>query len=176
MVIGVSWGMLTITGSIARQSPFPADIDRIRGLFLDLPALLQGVKNIDSVEKFENDLYRIIMKKVGALNYHLWLAADVQVVEHEDHITAQSLPYDPTDAWIGEGVLLYEYNSRTKLQPNGNSTHVDHAVEIKVHVPLPGFLKAVPMGMVKGAADALMTQNLASTLDDMEASARRMLR
>jgi hypothetical protein len=169
--------MLTVTGSIARNKPFPGEVSRLRDLFLDLPSLLKGVPMVDSVESYESNVYRIIMQKVGALNFYLWLAADVQIVEHEDRIEARTLPYDPHDAWIGEGVLLYEYNSVTKLLPNGEtSTFVDHAVEVKVHVPLPGFLKAMPLGMVKGAADALMTQHLGKILDDMEASALELIR
>jgi hypothetical protein len=168
--------MLTVTGSIARNKPFPGEAARLRELFLDLPALLGNVAMIDSVEKYDGGVYRIIMQKIGALNFFLWLAADVQLVEYDDRIEARTLPYDPHDAWIGEGVLLYEYSSVTRLTPNGGtSTHVDHAVEVKVHVPLPGFLEKLPMGMVKGAADSLMTQNLSKLLDDMEASAHKLI-
>ncbi|MBM3266467.1 MAG: DUF1997 domain-containing protein [Candidatus Sericytochromatia bacterium] len=169
--------MLTVTGSIARNKPFPGEEARLRELFLDLPSLLKGVPMVDSVESYDDNVYRIIMQKVGALNFYLWLAADVRIVEYDDRIEAQTLPYDPHDAWIGEGVLLYEYASVTGLMPNGSgSTHVDHAVDVKVHVPLPGFLEALPMGMVRGAADALMNQHLGKILDDMEASALRLIR
>lgn len=168
--------MLTVSGSIARQRPFEADVSALRELFLDLPTLLKGVPLIDSVERYDDNVYRIIMKKIGALNYNIWLAADVQVVEVEDnYIEARTLPFDPADPWIGEGVLLYEYESRTRLISDGDRSKVDHAVDVNVHVPLPGFLQAVPMGIVKGAADSLMNANLLKIVEDMEDSARRLL-
>ncbi len=143
---------------------------------MDLPALLKSVPLVDTVERYDDNVYRIIMKKMGALNYNLWLAADVQVIEHEaHHIEAKSLPFDPNDAWIGDGVLLYEYNSVTRLLPDGEKSQVDHSVEVKVHVPLPGFLEALPMGMVKSAADSVMTANLNRIVEDMERSAKRLL-
>ncbi|MBM3274294.1 MAG: DUF1997 domain-containing protein [Candidatus Sericytochromatia bacterium] len=168
--------MLTVTGSIVRNKSFPGEPARLRELFLDLPALLGNVAMVDSVEKYDGGVYRIIMKKIGALNFFLWLAADVQMTEYDDRIEARTLPYDPHDAWIGEGVLLYDYASMTRLTPNGgDSTHVDHSVDVKVHVPLPAFLEKLPIGMVKGAADSLMTQNIARLLDDMEASAHKLI-
>lgn len=168
--------MLTVSGSIARHRVFDADVAALRELFLDLPALLKGIALIDSVERYEENIYRIIMKKIGALNYHLWLAADVQVVEHDEHyIEARTLPFDPHDPWIGEGVLLYEYSSTTRLIPDGSRSKVDHTVDVKVHVPLPGFLEAMPLGIVKGAADTVMNANLLKIVDEMETSARKLL-
>lgn len=168
--------MLTVSGSIARQRPFDADVSALRELFLDLPALLKGIPLIDSVESYDDNVYRIIMKKIGALGFHVWLAADVQVVETEENvIEARTLPFDPADPWIGEGVLLYEYTSHTRLVPEGSRSRVDHAVDVKVHVPLPAFLRAMPLGVVKGAADSLMNANLVKIVDDMESSARRLL-
>ena len=167
--------MLTITGSLAQKKTFPADAERLHDIFSDIPLLLGSVPSVEQVESYEEGVYRIIMKRIGTFNFHVWLAADVQVTMTDESVTAKSLPFDPADPWIGDGVLLYEYNSTTLLEAATDATDVDHSVEVKIHVPLPGFLQVMPLSMIQGAADALMTQNLAKIVGEMEAQIRKII-
>ncbi len=167
--------MLTIVGGMARQGYFPAPADQLKDLFMDLPRLLEHVQSVEEVRSFDDDIQRILMRRIGALNYYVWLAFDVRMDVAGSVIRAASLPFDPADPWIGENVLLSEYTSETHLVPDGEGTRVDHRVDIKVHVPLPGFLQLMPLGIVKGAADALMRAELVRILEETEGSALKQL-
>lgn len=167
--------MLTISGACDRQGYFAAPVPDLRELFLDLPRLLAHVSSIEDVQSHEGGVQRILTKRLGAMNFNVWLAYDVRIEEDGDVLRARSLPYDPADPWVGEGVLLSEYASETRLRPEREGTIVEHSVEVSVHVPLPGFLQVVPLAIVKGAADALLRTELDRVLQETEDSARRQL-
>ena len=167
--------MLTISGSMLNRETFPVGVSELRSLFLDLPRLLQHVQSVAEVQCHDDGIYRILMKRVGALNFYVWLAYDVRLIDDGDVIRAINLPFDPADPWIGDGVLLSEYASETRLFPDAAGTVVEHEVQVQVHVPLPGFLEALPLTLVKNAADAVLRTELVKILKETENSARRQL-
>lgn len=130
--------------------------------------MLARVPAVSSVDPFAPDHCRVILKPLGALDYHLWLATDLKMVVDHDTVTLESLAFDPADPWIGEGVLLYRYFSRTHMSPVEGGSRVLHDVDVRVDVPLPAFLQKLPLGVVKSAADAVMTHKLKELVMQLE--------
>ncbi|MBM3259501.1 MAG: DUF1997 domain-containing protein [Candidatus Sericytochromatia bacterium] len=160
--------MLALEGSLTRDRILPTTVDRCLDLFGDLAGMLARVPAVSSVDPFAPDHCRVILKPLGALDYHLWLATDLQMVRTDDTVTLQSLAFDPEDPWIGEGVLLYRYASTTRMSEVDGGTRVLHEVSVRLDVPLPAFLQKMPLGIVKSAADAVMTSKLKELVLQLE--------
>lgn len=160
--------MLALEGSLTRDRVLPTTIARCLELFGDLAGMLARVPAVSSVDPFAPDHCRVILKPLGALNYHLWLATDLRMTRDENSVSLESLPFDPAEPWIGEGVLLYRYASTTRMAEAEGGTRVLHEVSVRVDVPLPAFLQRTPLGVVKSAADAVMTNKLKELVLQLE--------
>lgn len=88
-------------------------------------------------------------------------------VEPQARLVARSLPFDPLDAWIGDGILLAQYASETLLIPQEEGTALSHSMDVQVQLPIPAILRFAPRSLVKATGDALMDQKLTYFTDQM---------
>jgi hypothetical protein len=160
--------MLVLSGSSSRTTHVPADLDQAWGVVENFVDLFAKLPDVETVERYPQDVVRVILKRIGAMGYGVHLAYDVQFTfEHQSRLVARSLPFDPQDAWIGDGILLANYLSETRLVPHSEGVALEHAMDVEVQLPVPSILRFAPRGVVKAAGDALMEQKLAYFTDQM---------
>ncbi len=160
--------MLVLTGSSARTTHVtvpPTQAWSVMENFVDLFAKLPDV---ETVERYPDDIVRVILKRIGAMGYGVHLAYDVQFTyEPQSRLVARSLPFDPQDPWIGDGILLAQYYSEPRLVAHAEGCALEHAMDVQVQLPIPSILRFAPRGVVKATGDALMDQKLAYFTDQM---------
>lgn len=163
--------MLTITHALKRSAPLATDPERCHAALKDFIRHVENLSEVASVESYPDDLYRIILRKlggqVGAFQYGVHVAFDVQLVEREHGVTARSLPRDPHDSWIGTDILLGDYHSETRYRSNEDGVELTHEVEVRVDLPLQGVLKLAPRPLIQAIGDGMMQQKTAGLTDEM---------
>lgn len=160
--------MLVLSGSATRTTHVavpPERAWRVVENFLDLFAALPDVA---AIERYPDNIARVILTRIGAMGYGVHLAYDLQfTLEPPSRLVARSLPFDPQDPWIGEEILLAQYASETVLAPHPEGAALSHTMDVQVHLPIPSILRLAPRGLVKATGDALMDQKLAYFTDQM---------
>jgi hypothetical protein len=160
--------MLVLSGSSARTTHVPAGLDRAWGVVENFVDLFAALPDVETVEHYPGGVVRVILKKIGAMGYGVHLAYDLQLQhEPQSRLVARSLPFDPQDAWIGEGILLANYTSETCLVPAPEGTALTHTMDVQVQLPVPSILRFAPRSLVKTTGDALMDQKLTYFTDQM---------
>jgi hypothetical protein len=160
--------MLVLTGSSARSAHVPASLDQAWRVMENFVDLFAALPDVETVERYPQDVARVILKRIGAMGYGVHLAYDIQFTfEPQNRLVARSLPYDPHDPWIGEGILLGHYSSETRLLASEQGTFLEHAMDVEVRMPIPPILRFAPQGIVKATGDALMEQKLAYFTEEM---------
>lgn len=161
--------MLVLTGSASRTAHLPAPVDRAWGVAENFIDLFAALPDVETVERYPGGILRVILKRIGAMGYGVHLAYDLELtVEPQNRLVARSLPYDPTDPWIGDGILLAHYSSETRLKPHQEAgTLLEHEVDVEVRMPLPAVLRFAPQNLLRATGDALMEQKLLYFTDQM---------
>lgn len=160
--------MLVLAGSSTRTTHVPASLDQAWGVVENFVDLFASLPDVETVETYPGDIARVILKRIGAMGYGVHLAYDIQFTyESQTRLVAQSLPFDPHDAWIGDGILLARYFSETRLQPEASGTSLSHLMDVEVQLPVPSVLRFAPQNLVKATGDALMDQKLSYFSDAM---------
>ncbi|MNK30114.1 hypothetical protein D3C87_485260 [compost metagenome] len=160
--------MLVLTGSSSRTTHVTAGLDQAWDVVENFVDVFAKLPDVDTVERYPQDVVRVILKRIGAMGYGVHLAYDLQFhFEPQSRLIARSLPFDPQDAWIGDGILLAQYYSETRLVPQAEGTALEHAMDVEVQLPMPSILRFAPQNVVKATGDALMEQKLAYFTDQM---------
>jgi len=160
--------MLVLSGSASRTTQVSADLDQAWGVVENFVDLFAKLPDVETVERYPDDVVRVILKRIGAMGYGVHLAYDVQFhFEPQSRLIARSLPFDPDDAWIGDGILLADYKSETRLLPHAEGLALEHAMDVQVQLPIPSILRFAPRQLVKTTGDALMEQKLTYFTDQM---------
>ncbi len=168
--------MLVLSGSSSRTTHVPVGPDHAWGVVENFIDLFAALPDVETVERYPGDVVRVILKRIGAMGYGVHLAYDVQLtLEPHRRLVAQSLPFDPEDAWIGDGILLAKYYSETLLLSHAEGTALEHAMDVTVQLPIPSILRFAPRGIVKATGDALMEQKLTYFTDQMSRLFREAL-
>lgn len=163
--------MLTMTHALARSTRLPSDPDRCRAVLADFMRHVEQLSDVASVEAYPDDLYRVILHKMGgkvaAWSYGVHIAYDLKLELTPDRMTAISLPRDPHDSWIGDGILLSDYRSETRWVPAAEGVELHHTMDLRVDLPIPGFLALAPRPLMQALGDGLMRQKATSMVDEM---------
>lgn len=163
--------MLTMTHALRRSTHLPIDPERARAVLADFMRHVEQLSDVASVEAYPDDIYRVILQKmggkVGAWSYGVHVAYDLRLELHPDRMTAISLPRDPKDSWIGDGILLADYRSETRWLPATEGLELQHAMDIRVDLPIPGFLSLAPRPLMQTLGDGLMRAKATSMIDEM---------
>lgn len=163
--------MLTMTHALTRSMRLPADPDSCRAVLQEFMRHVERLSDVASVEAYPGGVYRVILNKmggtIGAWSYGVHIAYDLQLELLPDRMTAVSLPRDPHDSWIGDGILLSDYRSETRWAPAEAGVELHHAMDLKVDLPLPGFLAFAPRPLMQALADGLMRQKATGMIDEM---------
>ncbi len=160
--------MLVLSGSSARKTHVSAGLDRAWGVVENFAELFAELPDVETVERYPGDVIRVILKRIGAMGYGIHLAYDLQItLEPHCRLLARSLPFDPQDAWIGEGILLAHYSSETRLISHAEGTALEHDMDVEIRLPMPAILRFAPRSLVKSTGDALMEQKITYFADQM---------
>lgn len=163
--------MLTMTHALTRSTRVPTDPDTCRAVLQEFMRHVERLSDVASVEAYPDAIYRVILNKmggsIGALSYGVHIAYDLRLELQGDRMTAVSLPRDPRDSWIGDGILLADYRSETYWVPADTGLELHHAMDLRVDLPLPGFLAFAPRPLMQSLADGLMRQKATSMIDEM---------
>lgn len=160
--------MLVLAGAAQRSTLVSVAPDRAWDVVANFVDLFAALPDVLSVERYPQDVVRVILKRIGAMGYGLHIAYDLQLsLEPQHRLVARSLPFDPEDAWIGDGILLARYASETRLDPHAEGTSLVHDMDVEVTLRMPTVLRFAPPQLVKATGDALMQQKLAYFADQM---------
>lgn len=163
--------MLTMIHALSRSTRLPSAPDRCQAVLGDFMRHLEKLSDVASVEAYPDDVYRVILRKmggkVGMFSYGVHIAYDLKLELTPEAMRAVSLPRDPKDSWIGDGILLSDYRSETRWVPSEEGLELHHAMDLRVDLPIPGFLALAPRPLMQALADGLMRQKAASMVDEM---------
>ncbi len=163
--------MLTMTHTLTRSTRLPTDTDRARAVLSEFMRHVERLSDVASVEAYDGDIYRVILQKMGGTiglwSYGVHVAYDLKLELHPDRLTAVSLPRDPHDSWIGDGILLSDYRSETRWVETEEGIELQHAMDLRVDLPIPGFLALAPRPLMQTLGDGLMRSKATSMIDEM---------
>lgn len=163
--------MLHMAHALTRQARIDLPPEHCHSVLAGFIHLVDRVSDVHSVESYPDAIYRVILKRLGsqlgAVAYGLHIAYDLKLEVFPDGVRASSLPRDPHDSWIGEDILLADYSAEVRWQEQDGCTQLDYAVEVRIDLPLPPFLKLFPRPLIQTVADAIMRQKAATMTDEM---------
>lgn len=163
--------MLTMTHTLTRSTHLPTDQERCRAVLSDFMRHVAQLSDVASVEAYGDDVYRVILNKlggkIGMWSYGVHIAYDLRLELAPERLTAVSLPRDPHDSWIGDGILLSDYRSETRWVPTEEGVELQHAMDLRVDLPIPGFLALAPRPLMQTLGDGLMRAKATSMIDEM---------
>jgi len=90
-------------------------------------------------------------------------------------VRAVTLERDPYDSWIGDGILLADCRSETRVKALAEGSELTHVIDLRVQVQVPTLLALAPRKVVQDLADALMRRKTESFTDDMLGCLKRAL-
>lgn len=163
--------MLTMTHTLTRSALLMTDPDRCRAVMREFMRHVERLSDVASVEAYPDEVYRVILNKlggkVGVWSYGVHIAYDLRLELHDERITAISLPRDPHDSWIGDGILLSDYRSETRWVPTEVGLELQHDMDLRVDLPIPSFLSLAPKPLMQTLGDGLMRSKATSMIDEM---------
>lgn len=163
--------MLHMTHALHREAFLEVSLDRCRPVLTSFMDLVDRVSEVHVVERYPDEIYRIILKRlgsrVGAISYGIHVAYDLQLEALEDGVRARTLPRDPHDSWIGEDILLGDYHAEVHWTERDGGVELDYHVSASLDLPIPPILKLVPRGLIQGVGDTIMRAKAAALTDEM---------